>query len=88
MEEEVKKPAKCWGVFRRIGSILGKVSLFGSIIFLGLFVGEAGIVFTILGKHAEGYNDCIDKKSLVFNIVGLVVSIIWYFVFIVIIALS
>jgi len=82
--KEEKKQAKCWGIFAKVGKIIGIVTISCCWIPMVAFVsGTYGIVFSILGMR------CYDEESkkgakngLILSIIGAAISFVVYIIII------
>ena len=65
-------------LFAKISNTLGKLSIYTCVV-LGLILGIPGIVFGLLGKKSEKYNELaktVLNKSIIGNIIGLVALVV------------
>lgn len=80
-QDDEPKQAKCWSVFAKVSKILGIVAISISWlpILFGVFVGQFGIVFAILGNVGKDYQSQSNKRTgLILSIVASIVSIVSY----------
>lgn len=65
-------------LFAKISNTLGKLSIYTCVV-LGLILGIPGIVFGLLGKKSEKYNELAKtglNKSIIGTIIGLVALVV------------
>lgn len=84
MNDKVVNPPekRIWLTFANVGKILGIVSLAGIPLCLGVFVGEVGIAFSIMGLRSSSRHD-MAKTALRNNIIGLSIGLVLFIVYIV-----
>lgn len=91
-QEEVQNEAGCWATFAKVSKILGIITICTFWIpVLGLYAmlpGIPGIVFGILGKRSKKDGAAPNaNKGFVLSLVGTILAVAVYFIFIVVMSL-